>query len=91
MVFYYPIPILGGYSSPCFEGKEVTVFLKILNRYFKDYGINDDEEKKERTAEYAILRLRRDIERLLEFKDSTVSWEEFQVVLLQEYRRDDSD
>ena len=65
--------------------------MKTLNRCFKDHGIDDDEEKKERTAEYATPRLGRDIERLPEFKDSTVSWEEFQVVLLQEYRRDDSD
>ena len=82
MVFYYPMPVLGGYSSPYFKGKEVTIFLKILNRYFKDYGINDNEEKKERTAKYTTPRLGRDIKRLPEFKDSTISWEEFQVVLL---------
>ncbi len=61
-----------GYSSPYFEGKEVIEFLKTLNRCFKDYGINDDKEKKERTVEYVVKRFRKDIERLLEYKDSTL-------------------
>ncbi len=56
-----------GYSSPHFEGKEITTFLKALNRYFKDYGIDDNKEKKERTVEYTAKQVRRDIERLLEY------------------------
>jgi len=65
------MPVLRGYSNPYFKGKEVIVFLKTLNRCFKDYSINDDKEKKERAVEYIAKRFRRDIERLLEYRDST--------------------
>ena len=71
MVFHYLMPVLRGYSSPYFEGKEVTVFLKTLNRCFKDYSINDDKEKKERIVEYIAKCFRRGIKRLLEYRDST--------------------
>ncbi len=60
-----------GYSSPYFKGKEVIVFLKTLNRYFKDYSINNNKEKKERIVEYIVKRFRRGIERLLEYRDLT--------------------
>jgi len=71
MVFHYLILVPRGYSSPYFEEKEVIAFLKTLNRYFKDYGINDDKEKKERTVEYITKRFRRGIKRLLEYRNST--------------------
>ena len=48
------MPVLGGYSSPFFDRKEITAFLKTLNKCFKDYKINDDTEKKERATEYSI-------------------------------------
>ncbi len=71
MVFHYSILVLRGYSSPYFKGKEVIVFLKTLNRYFKDYSINNDKEKKEHIVEYIVKRFRRDIKRLLEYRDLT--------------------
>ena len=71
MVWHHPMPVPGGYGSPYFEGKEVTEFLKTLNRCFKDYGINDNKEKKERIAEYVAKRFRKDIKRLPEYRDST--------------------
>jgi len=60
-----------GYSSPYFEGKEITTFLKALNRCFKDYRINNNKEKKERVIEYLAKRFKKDIKRLLEYRDST--------------------
>ena len=48
--------MLEGYSSSYFNRKEVTIFLKTLNRYYKDYRIDDDDEKKERSAKYVALR-----------------------------------
>ena len=53
MVFYYPIPVLGGYNSLFFNRKEITAFLKTLNRCFKDYKINNNTKKKERATEYS--------------------------------------
>jgi hypothetical protein len=53
MVFYYLILVLGGYSSPFFNGKEITAFFKTLNRCFKDYKINNNTEKKEWATEYS--------------------------------------
>jgi hypothetical protein len=53
MVFYYPILVPRGYGSPFFDGKEITAFLKTLNRCFKDYKIDDNTEKKERAAKYS--------------------------------------
>jgi hypothetical protein len=41
------MPVLGGYGSPFFDGKEIIAFLKSLNRCYKDYDIIDDIEKKE--------------------------------------------
>jgi hypothetical protein len=54
IVFYYLILVLGGYSSLFFNRKEITAFLKTLNRCFKDYEINDDTKKKERATKYSI-------------------------------------
>jgi hypothetical protein len=48
------MPVLGGYSSPFFNGKEITAFLKTLNRCFKDYEINNNTKKKKRAIEYSI-------------------------------------
>ena len=56
MVFRHPMPVPGGYGSPFFDGKEITTFLKSLNRCFKDHEITDDTEKKERAAEYSSRR-----------------------------------
>ena len=74
IVFYYLILVLRGYNSPFFDRKEITAFLKTLNKCFKDYKINDDIEKKERAAEYFIKQYRKDIERLSEYQDLSVSW-----------------
>jgi hypothetical protein len=85
MVFYHSMPVLRGYGSPFFNRKEITAFLKTLNKCFKDYEIDDDTEKKERAAEYSIRQYRKDIERLSEYQDLNVSWLVFQKVLLREY------
>jgi hypothetical protein len=45
--------VLGGYSSPFFNKKEITIFFKTLNKCFKDYEINNNTEKKERAAKYS--------------------------------------
>jgi len=63
--------VLGGYGSLFFNRKEVTAFLKSLDYYYKDYSINDNIKKKERATKYSTSYLKRDIKRLLEFKDST--------------------
>jgi hypothetical protein len=42
-----------GYSSLFFDGKEITAFLKTLNRCFKDHEIDDNTEKKKRAAKYS--------------------------------------
>jgi hypothetical protein len=44
----------GGYSSLFFDRKEITAFLKTLNRCFKDYKINDNTEKKKQATKYSI-------------------------------------
>ena len=54
MVFYHLILVLRGYNSPFFNRKEITAFLKTLNKYFKDQEIDDDIKKKERAIEYSI-------------------------------------
>jgi hypothetical protein len=54
MVFYYPMLVPRGYSSLFFDRKEITAFLKTLNRCFKDHEIDDDTEKKEQAAKYSI-------------------------------------
>ena len=54
MVFYHLMPVLKGYNSPFFNRKEITAFLKTLNKYFKDHEIDDDIKKKERAIEYSI-------------------------------------
>jgi hypothetical protein len=46
------MPVPGGYSSLFFDRKEITAFLKTLNKYFKDYKINNNTKKKERATEY---------------------------------------
>jgi len=74
IVFHYLMPVLRGYNSPFFNRKEITAFLKTLNRCFKDHEIDDDTEKKERAIEYSIRQYRKDIERLSEYQDLSVSW-----------------
>jgi hypothetical protein len=54
IVFYHLMPVLKGYNSPFFNRKEITAFLKTLNKYFKDHEIDDDIKKKERAIEYSI-------------------------------------
>jgi hypothetical protein len=54
MVFYYLILVPKGYSSLFFNRKEITTFLKTLNRCFKDYKINNNTKKKERAIKYSI-------------------------------------
>ena len=61
-----------GYSSPYFKGKEITTFLRSLNRCFKDYRINNNnKEKKEHVIEYLAKRFKKDIKQLPEYRDST--------------------
>jgi hypothetical protein len=48
------MPVLRGYSSLFFNRKEITAFLKTLNKCFKDYKINNNTKKKERAAKYSI-------------------------------------
>jgi hypothetical protein len=67
IVFYHLMPVLGGYSSLFFNRKEITAFLKTLNRCFKDYKINDDTKKKERATKYSARQYRKDIKRLSEY------------------------
>ena len=59
--------VLGGYSSPFFNRKEITAFLKTLNRCFKDYEISNNTKKKERATKYSTRQYRKNIERLLEY------------------------
>jgi hypothetical protein len=47
------MPVLRGYSSLFFNKKEITTFLKTLNRCFKDYKINNNTKKKERATKYS--------------------------------------
>jgi hypothetical protein len=42
-----------GYNSLFFNEKEITTFLKTLNRCFKDYKINNNTKKKEQATEYS--------------------------------------
>jgi hypothetical protein len=81
----------GGYSSLFFDRKEITAFLKTLNRCFKDYKINDDTKKKEQATKYSTRQYRKDIERLSEYQNPSVSWLVFQKVLLRDYRYSNSD
>jgi hypothetical protein len=73
IVFYHLMPVLRGYNSPFFDRKEITAFLKTLNKCFKDHEIDDDIEKKERVIEYFIKQYRKDIERLSEYQDLNIS------------------
>jgi len=54
IVFYHLILVSKGYNSLFFNKKEIIAFFKTLNKYFKDYKINDDIKKKERVIEYFI-------------------------------------
>jgi hypothetical protein len=47
------MPVLGGYNSLFFNRKEITAFLKTLNKYYKDYKINDNTKKKKRATKYS--------------------------------------
>jgi hypothetical protein len=42
-----------GYNSPFFDEKEITVFLKTLNKCFKDYKIDNNTEKKKQATKYS--------------------------------------
>ena len=53
IVFYYLMPVLRGYSSPFFNRKEITTFLKTLNKCFKDHKINNNTKKKEQATKYS--------------------------------------
>ena len=83
--------VLEGYSSLFFNRKEITAFLKTLNKCFKDYKINNDTEKKEQATKYSARQYRKNIERLSEYQNPSVSWLAFQKVLLREYRYSDLD
>jgi len=65
--------VLEGYNSPFFNRKEITAFLKTLNKCFKDHKINNDTEKKKRVTEYFIKQYRKDIERLSEYQDLIIN------------------
>jgi hypothetical protein len=54
MVFHYLILVPKEYSSLFFNRKEITTFLKTLNKCFKDYEINNNTKKKERATKYFI-------------------------------------
>jgi hypothetical protein len=54
MVFHYLILVLKGYNSLFFNGKEITTFLKTLNKCFKNYKIDNNTKKKERATKYSI-------------------------------------
>ena len=54
IVFYYLILVPKGYNSPFFKRKEITAFLKTLNKCFKDYKIKDNIKKKKRAIKYSI-------------------------------------
>jgi hypothetical protein len=53
MVFYYLILVSKGYNSLFFNRKEIITFLKTLNKYFKDYKIDNNTEKKEQAIKYS--------------------------------------
>jgi hypothetical protein len=61
------MPVPKGYSSLFFNGKEITTFLRTLNRCFKDYKIDNNIEKKEQAAKYSTRQHWKDIKRLLEY------------------------
>ena len=65
--------VLEGYNRPFFNRKEITAFLKTLNKCFKDHKINNDTEKKKRVTEYFIKQYRKDIERLSEYQDLIIN------------------
>ena len=64
------MPVPSGYSSLYFNSKEITIYLKSLDYYYKDHSIKDNAKKKERTAKYTWTNKKRDIKRLLEYKDT---------------------
>jgi len=69
MILYHLILILKGYNSLYFKEKKVIIFFKTLNQCFKNYSINDNEEKKEHIIEYIAKRFKREIKRLLKYND----------------------
>jgi hypothetical protein len=46
IVFYYLILIPKGYNSLFFNKKEIITFFKTLNKYFKNYKINNNIKKR---------------------------------------------
>ena len=71
MVFHHLMLVPRGYMSPYFKGKEITTFLKALNRCFTDYSINNNKKKKECVTKYLAKHFKKDIKQLLEYRDST--------------------
>jgi hypothetical protein len=47
------MPVPRGYNNSFFNKKEITTFLRSLNRCFKDYKINNNIKKKEQTIKYS--------------------------------------
>ena len=83
------MPVPGGFGSLYFNGNKITSYLKSLEYCYKDYRVEDDTEKKERTTEYSQASEKQDIEILLEFKDF-ISWEDFKKILQKEYYYQDT-
>jgi hypothetical protein len=70
LVLYYLISVSNKYKSLYFDGNEIIIYLKSLDYCFKNYSIKSNIKKKERTVEYIRTNKKRNIERLLESKDS---------------------
>jgi hypothetical protein len=66
-MFYYPILVLEGYNSLFFNKKEITAFLKSLNKCYKDHDITNNIKKKKRATKYSTRQFRKKIERLPEY------------------------
>jgi len=54
IVFYYLILVLKEYNNLFFNRKKIIAFFKTLNKYFKDYKIDNNIKKKERVIKYFI-------------------------------------
>jgi hypothetical protein len=54
IVFYYLILTLKEYNNLFFNRKKIIAFFKTLNKYFKDYKIDNNIKKKERVIKYFI-------------------------------------
>ncbi len=83
------MPVPGGYGSPFFDGTEVTTFLESLDRCYKDHGIEDLKERKDRLVEYAEKSIQQEIKRMPEFQSGP--WDEFMDALRKDYRNQDQE